>query len=497
MRFMQSARLRSLAFRILWGATADALLAVVCYRLQLNLATVSLAFLLSVVFQTFNATFISSVLASFIAAGFLDYFFIPPVLTWRVASPFDLIALAAFITTSLVITRLASTARGEAKKAERRHRGLEQIHQCSERLLWLKPDSDVVDDVLRTYLEVFHLKATCWFEGQSARMHTCGAPSDLSSNTRAAYISGVDSDDPSSGASVRCIRTRGKVTAAIGFEALQEAELTAASLVTLTVATLERARAFRTASMSAAETQTEVFRAAVLDALAHEFKTPLAVIMMAAGGLREAASGVTERQMAEEIELEAAHLTELTSRLLRKAELESEKVQARMERIDLMALVASVVERYGHYSVDRNITFDQGSSDLSFVEADEELLRLALGQLLDNAVKYSPPHTHIVVGVKPEGASVGVRVWNSGSSVGPGDQERIFERFHRGANVRHMVPGSGLGLYVARKIARAHRGTLTIDADHCGDGTAFVLTLPVAESETSHENHPNELIDCR
>ena len=173
-----------------------------------------------------------------------------------------------------------------------------------------------------------------------------------------------------------------------------------------------------------------------------------------------------ENQLAEEIESEATRLSDLTSRLLRKAELESEQVQARSEPMDLLQVVSSLVDRYAHRNVDRNFSFEQNCPGGVYVAGDEELLPLALGQLLENAVKYSCPHADILVSLTAEPDSVAVRVWNSGSSVPPEEREHIFERFHRGTNVQHMAPGSGLGLYIARKIVRAHRGTLAIDEAH-------------------------------
>ena len=112
--------------------------------------------------------------------------------------------------------------------------------------------------------------------------------------------------------SARCIRTSGKVTAALGFENLRDPDLAERPLVTLTIATLLRARAFHTASRATAEAKTEVFRAAVLDALAHEFKTPLSIIVAAAGGLQEgAALTADEQELAGEIETEALRLSRL------------------------------------------------------------------------------------------------------------------------------------------------------------------------------------------
>lgn len=90
-----------------------------------------------------------------------------------------------------------------------------------------------------------------------------------------------------SGIFIRCLRAAGQTIGAIGFDGLRDGTLTAAQLAALAASMLERVRVFREASQSAAATQAEVFRGAILDALAHEFKTPLATIVAAAGGLRE------------------------------------------------------------------------------------------------------------------------------------------------------------------------------------------------------------------
>jgi two-component system, OmpR family, sensor histidine kinase KdpD len=494
MRPIPFSALRGLAVRVLCGVLVDALLTAACYFLRLNLASASLFFLPGVVAQALNATFVSSVIASLVAAVFLDYFFVAPVYTWRIASPFDFIALVAFVTVSLVITRLTSKARNQARTAERRLRTLEQIYQCSERLLTLEPAPGLIPGILKTYKEIFGLSAVCFFDGDTASPYIAGASRSLSVLTRHAYITGADAADPLRRVCVRCLRSRGKVTGAIGFENLRDPDVTARSLVAMTVATLDRATAFQAASISAAQTRTEVFRTAVLDALAHEIKTPLATILAAAGGLRETVRA-SERELAEEIEAEALRLTELTSSLLRKAEMECEQIQARMKYVDLPALIASLVERYARHYADHTLRFDRDENRIECVQADEELLRLAVSQLLDNAARYSQPGATIVVTLETRGQSVSVRVWNSGSSLAPEDRPRIFERFYRGAGIRHRIAGSGLGLYITQKIARTHHGTLTLDTPGDGlSGVAFCLTLP---KENEYGTTPHQLTGSR
>jgi two-component system sensor histidine kinase KdpD len=493
---IRATAVRQLAVRVLLGVAADALLSAACYGLQLNLATASLVLLLSVVAQALSATFLSAVIASFIAAGFLNYFFVPPVLTWRVASPFDLVALVAFITTAVTITRLATRACEEALKAERRRQSLEQLCQCGERLLTLDPENGVIPGLLRTYLDIFHLKAVCFFEGESATTFREGDADLLALRTRDAYFSGADADDLDHQIAIRCMRTGGRVTGVIGFEELRDPQLTARSLVTMAIAALDRAQAFREASLAVAASRTEALRAVVLDALAHELKTPLATILTAAGALHETVVTTEQQNLAEEIEAEAVHLSELTSTLLRKAEMESEQIEARMNRVDLLVLTRAIVARYSRQHGDRQISLKTSGVESAPVVADDDLLLLAIGQLMDNAVKYSDPASAVTVTLECNDQCVSVRVWNGGSFVHVNDRPRIFERFYRGAATQHAVAGSGLGLYVARRIARTHRGTLSLE-DGTPDGVAFRLVLPICETEKSNGEHINELVGSR
>jgi two-component system sensor histidine kinase KdpD len=220
-----------------------------------------------------------------------------------------------------------------------------------------------------------------------------------------------------------------------------------------------------------------------LDALAHEFKTPLATIVTAAGALRETGRLNDQQvELAELAETEASRLARLTSRLLRVARLDREEIKPQAEIIDLLDLVTNLVQQYSKRWSDRQFSVNKLVTSAQ-VSADPELIQLALGQLLDNAAKYSLPRSAIEVNVESQDAFVTVRVWNSGSLIPRGERQRIFERFYRGSETRHSAPGSGLGLYVARKIALAHGGNLELEAETPGTGTGFRLALPLVISE--------------
>jgi K+-sensing histidine kinase KdpD len=119
------------------GTAAIALVTFVCFRLQLNVATTGFLLLLVIVVQSLFSGFIASAIVSVIATACLDYFIVPPILEWQIDNPIDVVALTTFLVTALVITRLESKVRDEARSAERRRRSLEELYEVTRQLFAL------------------------------------------------------------------------------------------------------------------------------------------------------------------------------------------------------------------------------------------------------------------------------------------------------------------------------------------------------------------------
>jgi two-component system, OmpR family, sensor histidine kinase KdpD len=288
------------------------------------------------------------------------------------------------------------------------------------------------------------------------------------------------------------VAARLKITSAIGFEGLRDRADAAGPLALLTTGLLERIQEFRKASTASAAAQVEVYRSAILDALAHEFKTPLATILTAAGGIREAGP-LTEDQSekAETVEGEAARLGRLTSRLLRVARLDRDEVKPRMETVDAGSLADQIVAHYERQFRDRRLSVSRPGGSIE-AGADPELLRLALSQLVENACKYSVPGASVLISIEPRPGRLAIRVSNSGRSIPSRDKRLIFDRFYRGADAKQHAAGSGLGLYVARKIALAHGGSLDLEtradspAGASNGDVTFCLESPAVQEEAAH-----------
>ncbi len=456
-----------------------------CFAFRVGFETVSFCYLIVVVLQSLSGNFLSSAIVSVVSVLCLDYFFLPPLFSLRVSDASDALALISFLTAGLVITHLTSRARKAADAEKLQRDETTRLYKLAHQLLASAPDTAVGPDLLQKFKSEFSLRAVCFFNGDTAQLFFEGESQDhLDEKTRMAYISQLESQDATLGIAVRLLPGRDGPVGAIGFEGLRDIELTAAPLVALAAVMMERAHAFEKASRAAAAAETEVFRGAVLDALAHEFKTPLATILTAASGLGEVGSLLPEQaELAQTVESETSRLSQLTSRLLRLARLDREEVRPQMELTDLTDVVRSVVAQYSRRWPQRLLKLI-GSARVN-VNGDRELLVLGLSQLLDNACKYSRPDSEIEVSVECVDESVTIRVWNSGVPIPASEQTRIFDRFYRGVAASKGAAGSGLGLYVARKIAVAHGGYLTLDDPlESAEGTAFCFTIPIAQGES-------------
>jgi signal transduction histidine kinase len=125
----------------------------------------------------------------------------------------------------------------------------------------------------------------------------------------------------------------------------------------------------------------------------------------------------------------------------------------------------------------------RAGNDLPLVAADRGLVLIVLRQLLDNAAKYSWPGSPIVIAAAERESSLAITVTDCGPGIPEGDLKRVFDRFYRGQQARERIPGTGMGLAIAREIVRGHGGDLAATS-RLGQGSEFSFTLPLAGPET-------------
>jgi two-component system sensor histidine kinase KdpD len=246
------------------------------------------------------------------------------------------------------------------------------------------------------------------------------------------------------------------------------------SIVNLAAIGLERARADEATARAEAARSSSELRAIVLDALAHDFKTPLTSMKGASSDLLvRLAADPSNHELVSIIDDGVDRLGALVTDAVQMIRIDAGRFAVHRERHRLLPIVAGVVNQFER-RLDGHAFVQQVPPELH-VDADKHLLELALRQLIDNAVKYSPSTAAITIAAHENGA-VNIAVHNSDSAIPDVEQSRVFERFYRGTHAAH-IPGTGMGLAIVQRIAQAHGGGVRVESDR-RNGTTFTLTLP-------------------
>jgi two-component system sensor histidine kinase KdpD len=231
--------------------------------------------------------------------------------------------------------------------------------------------------------------------------------------------------------------------------------------------------------------QSEQLRTTLIDAMAHEFKTPLTLIKAATTALLDNPGEPLESRneqltMADE---EADHLRELIDDAIEMARLDTARIEVHLELSDIQGIVREVTASMQN-KIDERPLEVRCDQSLPALPLDRRLIKVALRQLVDNALKYSPSDSPVEVLMAGGDAGVTIAVTDHGSGIPAPEQAHIFDRFYRSPSVKPQIPGSGLGLSIAHSIIRAHRGELTVTS-RPGE-TTFCVTLPTERTGESN-----------
>jgi heavy metal sensor kinase len=216
--------------------------------------------------------------------------------------------------------------------------------------------------------------------------------------------------------------------------------------------------------------------------VSHELRTPLTVmrseidVSLTSDQLGESARGVLESTREE-----TQRMTGIVENLLTLARIDEEELHLIRRPCDLRELAETTACELGPIAAQRGITI-QLTGSTGHVEADPERLKQVVRNLLDNAIRYSPPGGTVIVEVTNHNGRVELTIRDEGPGIAPDDLEHVFERFYRGDPSRPPAgEGSGLGLAICREIAQAHGGAMSATSK-IGRGSTFHLTLPALKN---------------
>lgn len=466
--------------------------------IPVNATTAGFAYLLFVLVIASTWGFLEASLSSIASTLLFNFFFLPPIGTFTIADPQNWVAFFSFLVTSLIASRLSTKAKRRALDAVQRQQDLERLYTFGRAILLIGDHEPFAKQLATQLADTFELDAAALYEPRAGEIYRAGPLEfeGMDSQLREAVSQGTTFADPERKRVITAVRLGSHPIASLALQGARMPDSVIQSVANLVAIGLERSKAQDLAREVEVARRSDRLRTTLIDAIAHEFKTPLTAIRAATTGLlanpdQKPQSSTEMLKIADE---ESARLEELIDNALDIAQLDNDHIDVDLEISDLNDVVREVIASMKTAIGDRRVELivDGGPPLLAF---DRRLMKLAIKQLIDNALKYSPSGTPITVHSFRSNGTVIVGIRDHGKGISPQEQPRIFERFYRSPSVQDQIPGSGLGLSIAHRILQAHGGDLTVDSQP-GE-TTFRIALPIrnlsgCECEPEVRNTPAE-----
>ena len=480
------------------GAVVAAETALSSWLLDGRLTDVVMVYLLGVVLVAMRFGYAPSLFTAAASVAAFDFFFTTPYFSFAVTDKRFVLTFAIMFFVAFVISNRTERIRRVASEAGQREARTAILYAMSRELAVARSTDEIARVAYRHLHDVFHSDVSLLLPDESGLLGP-GRPvesgiqvgPDVVAAAKQALAVGA-------GASVRR-QTLGEArvvalqasTGAVGvlvarptsaayFASPAHAELldTFASQIALA---LERARLGEDAQRAQLEVQNERLRNALLSSVSHDLRTPLAVIKGAVTAVIDGGPSVTPARRAEYLSTisdEASRMNRLVRNLLNMTSLEAGALRVRNKEWQPLEEVIGVAlnrldEQLEERRVDVNI-----APDAALVPFDATLVEQVLVNLVENAVKYTPPSSPISIGARRVAQGVEVAVTDAGPGVPVGEEESIFEKFHRATRTG---PGMGIGLTICRGILTAHGGRIWYERGD-GGGASFRFVLPLDEA---------------
>lgn len=449
--------------------------------LHVNSATAGFTYLVLILGLATRVGWRESITASFLSVAAYNFFFLPPVESFTIADPQNWVAFVAFLATAITASQLSSSARLRAEEARARQEELQRMYDFSRGLILGKEDYSLADQVVKQIVESFAVENACFYDSSTGLISRVESSEPFHDATLAEVAaSGRISRNSGNNTLIVPVRVGGASLGSLGVAGqVMLSEVALQAIAQLVAIAIERARAQETANRMAAAQQNEQLKSTLLDALAHEFKTPLTAVKAATTTLLSSQmfDGLDQRELVTIVDEETDRMTQLVSDSIELARTGPEPLVLRAQPCSLEALISSALHDLRALFEGREVK-KAISLDLPPILADSNLTKLALRQILTNAVKYSPGNSPIGVEARTDDRFAVVSISSLGAGIAKADQHRIFDRFYRGPDVRSRIPGTGLGLSITREIIEAQGGGVGVHSE-VGHGATFSMSFPL------------------
>ncbi|HEY7206845.1 MAG TPA: ATP-binding protein [Gaiellaceae bacterium] len=383
-----------------------------------------------------------------------NWFFLPPRHTFSLSDRENWFALAVYLVTAVVVSELAARSRRRSALAEQRERESALLADLATELVRGRDLEGQLEEIGSRSAEVLGVPTARIELGAAGRPPAAETPYQLEAAGR----------------------TVGRIyTPAVSESSLVVRNRFLPALAALLAAAVERDELEREALEAEALRRSDLVKTALLRAVSHDLRSPLTGIATAIGALRNRTLTLSESDRAElleTIDLESRRLGRLVGDLLDLSRLEAGSAAPRPEVWSLDDLVREAIDALGAKQ------WVELVGETPLVHVDAAHVERVLANLIENALKFSPPGARVHVRITATRKEAIVRVVDQGSGLAENELERVFEPFYRREGDSRS--GAGLGLAIARGFAEANGGRLWAES-RPGQGATFALALPIAE----------------
>ena len=479
---------RLLGGRVVGFAVSLVIIAIITplyrYELHVNQTTVALTFLLAILAVSAVWGMIVSVFMSIVSVLVINFYFLPPVGTFTVADPQNWVALFAFLFTGIMGSQLSARIRREADVAHGRRYEIERLYTFSQKLLAEGNVIQLMNAIPNYIVESFEAGAAELFLPQKEKFYRSGfgAAHLDEERMKSVFLRDEPVIETSNALYFIPVRLGVKPIASLGVSGASFSRQTLDALGSLVAIAIERARAVEKLGETEAERQGERLKSALLDSIAHDFRTPLTSIKAAATSLlAEKNTDADQRQeLLSIINEECDRLNRLVEEAAEMSRLEAGEFELQLAPVPITDIIDAALTQTKSALMGRPVNVNIAAG-LPPVRADLARIREALVQLIDNAHTYSPKDKPITISAELTGDMVTTSVADQGPGIDDFEQGMIFDKFYRGKDQRYLVSGTGMGLPIAKAIITAHNGTISVTSQ-LRHGSVFSFTLPVDRS---------------
>jgi two-component system sensor histidine kinase KdpD len=460
----------------------------------------SMLFLVAVLLIAVNFGIWPAIYGSALSFAVYNFFFIPPLYTFTIAEPYELLALVIFLVVAVITSALAGRVREQATISASRMRAMRRLYEFTRRLSGLA-SFDAVAEGAASEINASLGRAVVVLLEQDGDLALIAAwpPEDALDAAPMTAARWAFSHGEPAGADTGTLpivpwyfvplRIGEKKLGVIGVAKPEgvgpldsEARALLDALSEQTAAALERASLARDMVSAKTATETERVRNTLLASISHDFRTPLSSILGSATSLidyGDKLSAEAKKDLLVQIKQETESLDEMVRNLLAITRIDAGALELRRDWIDLREIVDRVTSAARRHGARQHIDVAL-PSDLPLARADATLFEQAIGNVIGNAIVHTPPETRVVVDAIVVPNEIVLRVTDDGPGIPQQALPHVFDKFVKAdATQADGGQGTGLGLAIAKGIMEAHGGTITAESPHAnGRGTRIVLTFP-------------------